>query len=196
MSAAPAADVPAVVARACGRAQRLDFAYSSEPGVGALLASLAAATPDGCRIVELGTGAGVGLAWIVHGLGARVDARVTTIDVDRELQADVADDPWPPYVDFVCADGSEAVAHLAPIDLVFADAQGGKTEGLDRTIAALAPGGVLVVDDMELTRHGDDGLALVIGAVRDALVGHPDLVVAELGYSSGVVLATRRRDRP
>jgi predicted O-methyltransferase YrrM len=86
-----------------------------------------------------------------------------------------------------------ALAAAAPVDLVFADAQGGKTDGLDRTVAALAPGGVLVVDDMDLSRHADDGLAHAIGAVHDALAEHPDLVVAELHCASGVMVATCRR---
>ena len=37
---------------------------------------------------------------------------------------------------------------LGQFSLIFADAPGGKWEGLDRTIAALEPGGLLVVDDM------------------------------------------------
>jgi predicted O-methyltransferase YrrM len=190
---ASSAIVPDVVTRARDRARQLGFELSCEDEVGALLASLAAAVPVGGRIVELGTGAGVGLAWLVHGLGARLDAEVVSVDVDRELQARVADHGWPEYVRLVGGDGAEVVTGLAPVDLVFADAPGGKTEGLDRTLGALAPGGVLVVDDMDLSRHVDDGLAGAIAAVRDALVGHPDLAVAEIGYSSGVVVATRRR---
>ena len=41
-----------------------------EPGVGRLLAVLAAAVPVYGRILEMGTGVGVGTAWIVYGLGS------------------------------------------------------------------------------------------------------------------------------
>ena len=68
-----------------------------------------------------------------------------TVDTNQEMLVTVATAGWPGYVEFVC-DGAHAVTEFAPLDLVFADAQGGKLDGLDRTIATLAPGGVLVVD--------------------------------------------------
>ena len=74
---------------------------SSEPGVGALLAALAARRPEEARIAELGTGAGVGLAWIVYGLGEHDDATVVTVDTNEELLATVATAGWPAYVEFV-----------------------------------------------------------------------------------------------
>jgi predicted O-methyltransferase YrrM len=160
--------------------------------VGALLASLAAAAPTGARIAELGTGAGVGLAWIVYGLGARDDASVFTVDTNEELLMTVAAAGWPLYVQFVHDDGAHAVEEFAPFHLVFADAAGGKIEGLDATIDALAPGGVLIVDDMDLARHADDGLLEQLGAVRDHLVADPSLVAAELDFASGVIVATKR----
>jgi demethylmenaquinone methyltransferase/2-methoxy-6-polyprenyl-1,4-benzoquinol methylase len=182
------------VVRARELARTAGFTLSCEDGVGRLLAALAAAVPAGGRVVELGTGAGVGLAWLVHGLGPREDVTVTTVDTDGVLQAQVVADGWPGFVRFVVADGAAAVASLAPADLVFADAPGGKLDGLDATITALAPGGVLVVDDMDVAVHHDDGLADAIVAVRDALVASHRLLVAELPYSSGVVVATRRHE--
>ena len=77
-------------------------------------------------------------------------------------------------------------------DLVFADAAGGKLEGLDGTIDALAPGGVLVVDDMDPALHADDGLLEPLGAVREQILADPSLVAAELDFASGVIVATKR----
>jgi predicted O-methyltransferase YrrM len=165
---------------------------SSEPGVGALLASLAAAAPATARIAELGTGAGVGLAWIVYGLGERTDASVYTVDANEELLATVAAAGWPGYVQFVHDDGAHAVREFAPFDLVFADAPGGKLEGLEGTIGALAPGGVLIVDDMDPALHADDGFLEQLGSVRDQILGDPSLVAAELDFASGVIVATKR----
>jgi demethylmenaquinone methyltransferase/2-methoxy-6-polyprenyl-1,4-benzoquinol methylase len=184
--------VPERVEQARRRARGLGFELSSEPGVGALLAVLAAASPRRARICELGTGAGVGLAWIVHGLGDREDARLYTVDTDQQLLATVAVAGWPEYVEFACADGAEAVRTLAPLDLVFADAPGGKLDGLDVTVAALAPGGVLVVDDMDPARHADVGHRKAIEAVRTRLLSDPALVAAELTFASGVTVATKR----
>ncbi|MEO8694025.1 MAG: class I SAM-dependent methyltransferase [Acidimicrobiales bacterium] len=183
---------PSGVQLARARAKARGFEFSCDDGVGALLASLAAAVRPHGTIVELGTGTGVGLAWIVHGVGSRTDLTVHTVDVDAALQSATALGGWPNYVHFVEGDGARAVSNLAPIDLVFADAPGGKTEGLDATIAALRPGGILVVDDMSPAAHTDDGLFDLINRVRDALVGQPDLVTAELGFSTGVIIATKR----
>jgi predicted O-methyltransferase YrrM len=177
---------------AVGRAEELGFELSSEPGVGALLASLAAAAPRDARIAELGTGAGVGLAWIVYGLGDRDDASVFTVDTNEELLATVAAAGWPDYVQFVHDDGAHAVREFAPFDLVFADAPGGKLEGLEGTIDALAPGGVLIVDDMDPARHTEDGLLAQLGQARDQILSDPSLVAAELDFASGVIVATKR----
>lgn len=120
---------PERVGAARARAADQGFELSSEPGVGALLSVLAAASPRDARICELGTGAGVGLAWIVHGLGDREDARVFTVDIDQELLATVMVAGWPDFVQFVHADGVSALGGLAPVDLVFADAPAGKLDG-------------------------------------------------------------------
>ena len=160
--------------------------------MGALLASLAAASPTDAQIAELGTGAGVGLAWIVYGLGERDDASVFTVDTNEELLLTVAAAGWPTYVQFVHDDGAHAVKEFAPLHLVFADAAGGKIEGLDATIDALAPRAVLLVDDMDLARHVDDGLLEPLAAVRDRILADPSLVAAEVDFASGVIVATKR----
>ena len=168
------------------------FELSCDSGVGALLASLAAEVRPHGSIVELGTGAGVGLAWLVHGIGARKDLALHTVDIDPALLSTTAAGGWPGFVHFVEGDGARIVGELAPADLVFADAPGGKITGLETTIDALRPGGVLVVDDMDPALHAHDGLLDSINRVRDTLVGHPDLVTAELDYSTGVIIATKR----
>lgn len=183
---------PAAVAAAAERAHRLGFELSCEPAVGALLASLAAAVPRGGRVLELGTGTGYGLGWIVHGLDGRDDAEVVTVDIDPGLQDEVCRWGWPAWVRFEVGDGAELVGRLGRFDLVFADAPGGKITGLRHTVAALAAGGVLVVDDMDLSLHGDPELRDSLARVSHQLAGDPDLVVSELPFASGVVLATRR----
>ena len=186
-------DLPDIVAASYQRAAGAGFELSSEPEVGWLLASLTAAVPDQGRILELGTGAGVGLAWLVHGLGGRSDVSVLTVDVDPELQALARDGDWPDYVAFRLGDGATLLPELGAFDLVFADAPGGKLHKLANTIAALRPGGALVVDDMDLSRHDDLGLRDALSDVREQLVSHPELVCAELGFSSGVIVAVKRR---
>ena len=169
-----------------------EFAFSSDPAVGALLATLAAATPENSRIIELGTGAGAGLASLVRGVGERTDVHVVSVDNDAEQVAAVRAAGWPDYVEFVIGDAAAVIRERAPFDLVFADAPSGKIEGLADTIAALRLGGMLVVDDMDPQLHLDDGLLEPLIAVRDQIVAHPELISVELDYASGVIVATRR----
>ena len=70
--------VPPLVAAALARASRTGFPMSCDTAVGRLLAVAAARLPEGARVLELGTGAGVGTAWIVSGLLPRTDVTVTS----------------------------------------------------------------------------------------------------------------------
>lgn len=186
--------LPARVTEAQQRAVEAGFGFSSEPEVGALLSCLAASVPVQGRILELGTGAGCGLAWLVHGLGYRTDVEIVTVDADRTLQDHTRSTPWPDDVRFELGDGATIVPALGTFDLIFADAPGGKTTGLERTIDALRSGGIVVVDDMDVTRHSGAGLLNALALVRDRLLGDRRLVCAELAFSSGVIVAVRRRD--
>jgi predicted O-methyltransferase YrrM len=186
------AEFPEIIAEAYTRSEAAGFVCSCEAEVGRLLAVLAAAVPPNGRILELGTGVGVGLAWLVHGLGDRTDVEVITVELDDETQETAASALWPSFVRFELGDGAELAGKLGQFDLIFADAPGGKFSKLQRTIAALRRGGVLVVDDMDLGRHHERGLCAALAVVRERLVSHPNLVAAELNAASGIVLATRR----
>jgi predicted O-methyltransferase YrrM len=169
------------------------FEQSSADGVGGMLAVLAAAVRRDGRILEIGTGAGVGLAWIVDGLGDREDVEVVTIDIDKELVAAVAEsDGWPSFVRFMVGDALEFIPELGPFDLIFADAAAGKWYGLADTIDALAPGGVVVVDDMKPIRWADDEHERRTREVRVTLLQDSRLVAVELQWASGLIIATRR----
>jgi predicted O-methyltransferase YrrM len=157
------------------------------------LAALVAAVPGGGRVLEIGTGVGVGLAWLVHGLGARRDVEVVTVELDDEVQRTALSAPWPPWVRFESGDGAEAVGGLGQFDLIFPDAPGGKIFELRRTVAALRRGGVLIVDNMDLTRHDDEQLRSALAVVRHRLLSDAELVCAELSFSSGVIVAVKRR---
>jgi hypothetical protein len=70
---------------------------------------------------------GVGLAWLVHGLGARRDVEVVTVELDDEVQRTALSAPWPPWVRFESGDGAEVVGRLGQFDLIFPDAPGGRS---------------------------------------------------------------------
>jgi demethylmenaquinone methyltransferase/2-methoxy-6-polyprenyl-1,4-benzoquinol methylase len=115
-----------------------------------------------------------------------------TVEIDDTLQAHTRSAAWPPYVRFELGDGVSLLPSLGRFDLIFADAPGGKTIGLESTIAALGNGGTLVVDDMDVSRHGDPDLRRDLTLVREALLTDDRLVCSELAFSSGVIVVVRR----
>lgn len=191
----PESDLPAAVAASYARARRHGFALSCEPEVGRLLATLAASVPPGGRILEMGTGVGAGTSWIVHGVGARDDVRVISVDLDEQAATIAREATWPSWLTLHVGDVLALLDGLGRFDLIFADAQGGKWTGLDRTIAALQPGGLLLVDDMTPPRWMDDAHQRHTARVRATLLDHRDLASVELACGSGMILCTRRRDR-
>src|SRR5437764_14300438 len=74
---------PAVVAALLREADALGFRLSCEPLTGSLLRTLAASKPGG-TLLELGTGVGVGTAWLLAGLSA--GARLLSVDRDERVQ--------------------------------------------------------------------------------------------------------------
>ncbi len=171
--------------------EAIGFGLGSDPKTGALLRALAASKPRG-RLLELGTGTGLGTAWLLDGMGA--EARLTTVDVDpepvavarRHLGAD-------PRVEFRVEDADEFLRApgRGPYDLVFADAFPGKYQALDRALALLAPGGLYVVDDLLPKPDWPEGEPLARDLVAK-LESLPELAVVKLAWSTGLLVATRR----
>ncbi len=192
-NASNALRVPLGVKAAYDREQELRFKQSSEPEVGRLLSVLAAMVPWRGRVLELGTGAGVGLAWIVYGLGQRNDVEVVSVELDSQQAAIVQAAGWPDWVSIIVGDGAELLETLGSFDLIFPDTPGGKIYKLGTTIAALRLGGLLLLDDMELPSNEYPERRIRLASVRDQLFGDPHLVCADLALSSGLILAARQR---
>ena len=155
-----------------------------------MLAVLAATTPFGGRILELGTGFGVGLAWILTGLGSRTDVEVVSVERDAERIAALAKTDLPAHASIVEGDIGALLPALGQFDLIFADAEVGKWTGLKLTIAALAPQGFLLVDDMDLSRYGSEKDRSTVEKVRKVLTTDSRLAAVELDVASGIILAT------
>jgi predicted O-methyltransferase YrrM len=141
--------LPSLVARAADVADRFDFRNSCAKVYVPLLQTLTAQVRGGV-IGEMGTGAGIGTAWMA--LAASPDTRIVTIEKDaersaavRELFADV------PNVEVVCGDAL-ALADHGPYDLIFCDAGPGKITDQDATIAMTKRGGTILLDDLSPTR--------------------------------------------
>lgn len=191
-----AADVrplPRGVADAHDRAARMGFAFSCDQGAGRLLSVLAASVPEGGRIMEIGTGVGAGCAWMVHGLGSRTDVELVSVESEPAVGEAAASAEWPGYVRLLIGDALEVLPSLGSFDLIFPDAPAGKWTGLGRTIGALRPGGMLVVDDMTPKPDQPQEWNAYLKRTRSKLLTHPELVCVEIADLTGIILATKRR---
>jgi predicted O-methyltransferase YrrM len=186
------AGYPLAVADAKRRASELRFGMSCEDDVGRLLTVLAAAVPSGGRLLEIGTGVGVGTAWIVAGLDERTDVEVLSVEIDPRLSNATRDWPWPDYVQIVTADVMAELETIGTFDLVFADASPVKYSNIDSLLKTLRPGGILVMDDLGPPNFSERQRADKDALCR-SLMNHHELHVVDIEWSTGLIVATKSR---
>ena len=161
---------PALVGRALSLAARLGFDRSCRPEVGRLLHVLAARRGVR-RAAEIGTGCGVGAAWILAALDPAVPFFTVELDAARACAAaDLFRDD--PNAHVLHGDWRRVLPAEAPFDLVFVDGGKAKADG-EEVLALLAPRGTAVIDDLSPDWPRPD-------PVRDFWLGHPELVAAEI----------------
>jgi predicted O-methyltransferase YrrM len=126
------------------------FDRSSIPEVGRLLAMLTAARPRG-RFAEIGTGCGVGSAWIASALGP--EAMFVTVENDEERAAAAGRlFEQLPNLRVLQGDWHVLLPPEGPFDLVFFDGgqwkRGDVAAESEHALELVAPGGVVVIDDL------------------------------------------------
>jgi predicted O-methyltransferase YrrM len=177
--------VPALVGRARAAAADLGFERSCRDDDGRLLHVLAGRRGIE-RVAEIGTGTGVGTAWLASALPPGVPLFSAEID-PRLAQAAAelfADDP---DVHVLTGDWRLALLPHAPFDLLFADGGGAKDDP-DAVLGLAAPGATIVMDDFSETREGRDPR-------REPWFEHPRVVSVEVGTGGDarVLVAVVRR---
>ncbi|OFW17710.1 MAG: hypothetical protein A3F69_01475 [Acidobacteria bacterium RIFCSPLOWO2_12_FULL_66_10] len=174
--------------------------------VGALLAVLVAAT-GASRVLEIGTAIGYSGIWLARGLPA--GGTLLTMEQSPERAA-VARDNFARagLADRACVIVGDAQLKLAkvagPFDLIFQD--GDKRlylPTLDRLVALLGPGGLLVTDnvlwDGEVVpgysanpRHDVEDTR-AIAEYNERLAAHPQLTTSIVPLRDGVSISVKRR---
>jgi predicted O-methyltransferase YrrM len=173
---------PPLVRRANALAASLGFARSCSVETGRFLHVLAGRRGV-ARVGEIGTGCGVGAAWIVSAL--RPETPFVSVELD-EARAAAAGELFASDANVTVLEGDwrEVLPTEAPFDLLFVD--GGKANADPEPFGFVMPGGTLVIDDLTRGRSAPD-------PVRELWLGHPDLVAVEVVVSpkEAVVVAVR-----
>jgi predicted O-methyltransferase YrrM len=151
------AEIPPLVEQACAAARQIGFPVTRDdpghgrgsaslPGTGRFLAMLAAGCTGG-SIAELGTGTGIGSAWMATAMPA--DCTLVTAEIDPVRAAAAAevlgsDD----RVRVLTGDWSALLPPLGPYDLIFCDSGVRDAATFSGLVDLLKPGGRIVNDDL------------------------------------------------
>ena len=177
--------VPPLVARARATARELGFEKSCRDEDGALLHVLAARRGIE-RVGEIGTGTGVGTAWLASALAPGTLLYTAELDATRAAAAMslLTEDP---DVHVLAGDWREVLPPHAPFDLIFVDGGHAKDDP-DAVLRLATPGATVVMDDFSADWEGPDPR-------RERWFAHPRVTVVELGTGANarVIVAVVRR---
>ena len=174
------------------KTKEIGFAMPSDLYVGTLLKTLIASKPKS-YFLELGTGTGLSLSWMVDGMDN--GSTLITVDNDPDLieiaRGYFEDDV---RVQMVCKDGSEWIKNYngPKFDLVFADAWPGKYSELDELLELIERGGFYVIDDLLPQSNWPDGHQENVKRLVTYMENRKDLAITKLDWSTGLIIAVKR----
>lgn len=184
--------VPPLVVEAEALARSVDFPLSCTRQTGAMLRVMAASKPGG-RLLEFGTGVGVGAAWILDGMSQ--DSHLDTIEVHPEAcelsrQVLGAD----PRVTVHEAHSRDWVRGHSEerFDLIFVDAGVPKFFQREITVSLLAPGGWLIGDDLLPQDKWVESHPQHVDEFRRTIFDDERIVTILLDWGTGMSLSVRR----
>jgi predicted O-methyltransferase YrrM len=161
------------------------------PAVGALLRVMAASKPGG-RMLEIGTGTGVGTCWLLDGMDT--GARLTTVDFNSKLQ-EIARIHlgMDPRLTIRTEDAGVTIGSTPSrsLDLIFADGEAGKHSLLDEVLGLLRPGGIYICDDTKPHPLWPPEHAAKIPPLMEALAARQDFRRLYVDWSSGAVVMVK-----
>jgi predicted O-methyltransferase YrrM len=182
-------DLPELVAAALNLSRQRGFITSTRHETGRLLAALAASREG--TLAELGTGTGVGSAWLNS--GAPKSARIVSAELDPNLAAEV-------QKLFAAVDNVEIVSgdwtvlkEYAPFGLIFIDVREVMLD-VDDIADLLEPGGIAVLDDFVPCESWPPIVDGRVDTVREQWLTDGRFAAVEMLIASdaSLLIATRR----
>ena len=186
-------NIPSLYPEIRKKCDDIEFSMRSDMQVGALLKTLAATKPAS-RILELGTGIGLSLSWLLDGMDNQ--STVVSVDNNPELihiaRGYFSEDS---RVELICGDGSKWLqSYSGPkFDLIFADAWPGKYSDLDITLDLLKEGGIYVIDDMKQQANWPVGHDEKVESLMTQLDAMDNFTLVKLNWSTGIIIMTKTK---
>lgn len=179
------------------RSRTVGFNMPSDEATGGLLRCLVASKRS-ARVLELGTGTGLGASWLLDGMDkdSHLDSVESSDEYQKIAREFLSDDP---RVSLICADGLSFLEGVTAetYDLIFADTWPGKYIGFSHSLRTLSVGGILVLDDMLPQPNWPiDHPPKVEQLLREIDKLHDDFRVAKLCWSTGHILITKLHPNP
>lgn len=184
-------DIPIIHSEIERKSREIGFGMPSDRYIGTVLKTLISSKPSG-RFLELGTGIGLSLSWMIDGMDS--DSNLITVDNDPELIT-IAEHYFghDDRIEIVGIDGSEWIKTFQgeKFDLIFADAWPGKYSEIDEILDLVKVGGFYVIDDMTVQPNWPEGHHDNADSLVAYLENRKDFVLTKLNWSTGLIIAVR-----
>ncbi|WP_273567002.1 O-methyltransferase [Maribacter halichondriae] len=185
-------DIPKIHQEINRKSEEIGFTMPSDVFIGTLLKTLISSKPKG-RFLELGTGIGLSLAWMVDGMDT--NSKLITVDNDPELIG-IAEQYFgkDERIEIVGRDGTEWIKHhqKEKFDLIFADSWPGKYSEISEILDMVKTGGFYIIDDMTAQPNWPDGHQNNVDGLIDYLEKREDFTLTKLNWSTGLIISVRK----
>ena len=185
-------DIPAIHTKLESKSKEISFTMPSDLYIGSLLKTLVSSKPNG-HFLELGTGIGLSLSWMIDGMNE--SSTLISVDNDEELVT-IANTYFgqDEQVNIICQDGSEWIHQNTKesFDLIFADAWPGKYSEIENVLSMVKVGGFYIIDDMNAQPNWPQGHETLVNTLVEYLEQREDFVLTKMNWSTGLIIATRK----
>ncbi|WP_106146054.1 O-methyltransferase [Flagellimonas meridianipacifica] len=184
--------IPAVYPELLKMTEEVGFTMPSDVSIGNLLQTLIVSKPNG-TFLELGTGTGLSLAWMLEGM--QLESEVISLDNDERLIQLVENAfEGESKLKLLCVDGGEWISEYKGegFDLIFADTWAGKYTHLEKTLSMVKSGGYYIIDDMNPQPNWPDGHEEKAKQLVETLENREDFVITKLDWSTGIIIAVKK----
>lgn len=170
--------------------KKISFSMPSDLQTGSFLRTLTSTKREG-HILELGTGTGLSLTWIIEGMCK--NSNLISIDNSSEYQNIAKNYIKESNITFVCDDAEKWILNYTGLkfDLIFADAWPGKYLVLEETLNLLNSGGIYLIDDMLPQLNWPKNHDKNVETLIQHLEKREDIQLTKMRWSTGLILITK-----